>query len=446
MTQMTRWNRRVLDRIDRNVVRNVIVVGCAAAFVAAFVGLLTTYLVNVPKNDDMPVVLGFLSQWSEAEPHDKFTLLFNLHNEHRIVLPRLVFLLEEGTFGHVDFVNINLYSNLGWLLCAIVLGALAWCRYGVYAFLAIGLLLAPQALKLHTYATAGLQAYWVALFGVCYFAMLGCRGQLRWLSLPLYVLAVFTSANGLFLPLIALPLLVLYSRERILPLITAASLVVMLLLYVALPGEMPNRAPGLLTVPGYTLVFFFGLVGSGTSFIPIFDSEAASVALGIALLLAGAPLLWAAFRRGDIALVGIALFSLLSLGLVANGRAPIYELDVVFDGRYRLWSILYGTILIIFTVWQFVPRSKPAWLAPHVARSAIMLVASAGTTFAVYSSSTPIMKRQINGLTAICRWIDDPANNPSTTRPGEFTAWLRDAVNLGIYAPECPGGRTSPSP
>ena len=95
--------------------------------ICLFATLFYLYLVymntpNVPRWDDFEAVLQFI----QNVKHDKniTEVLFDFwsqHNEHRILIPRLIFFLYFEISGTVDFQKIAFVGNLGWVMSLILL-------------------------------------------------------------------------------------------------------------------------------------------------------------------------------------------------------------------------------------------------------------------------------------------------------------------------------------
>ena len=67
---------------------------------------------NLPFGDDY-YLLKFVNTIIKTSDYEKIiNHLFSLHNEHRIVTTRLLFLLDYDLFGNINFIRINLLENL----------------------------------------------------------------------------------------------------------------------------------------------------------------------------------------------------------------------------------------------------------------------------------------------------------------------------------------------
>ena len=74
---------------------------------------------NIPIMDDYDAILDFLIKWQE--PNTKFALLLGPHNEHPMVIPRLIVLSQFKLFGTVDFRILTAVSQSMLIVLALVI-------------------------------------------------------------------------------------------------------------------------------------------------------------------------------------------------------------------------------------------------------------------------------------------------------------------------------------
>jgi len=85
-------------------------------------GLVLRHACNLPFVDDYAVVLGFLSRLREGSGWlQSLDLFWHQHNEHRILLTRLVAVIQSQLAGSVNFRILIVLGNLGWLGSAFLL-------------------------------------------------------------------------------------------------------------------------------------------------------------------------------------------------------------------------------------------------------------------------------------------------------------------------------------
>jgi hypothetical protein len=204
--------------------------------------------------------------------------------------------------------------------------------------------------------------------------------------------ATYSSANGL----LSWPLLLLLAPWLRLPLKYRFSLVVGMILvtgvymwgYYTPPGhsrpleELTQRLPGVLiraasflgspTDAVYAvLARLFGLHTAGSRIV----LASAFGAVGMAGAFWGLMLVWRRrerFTTGHAALVHVALFVILTAGLVGLGRAT-FPITSAMDARYKSHALVFWIALGAF-YWQFVEQRLTAQRLEVVFHSAVVLI------------------------------------------------------------------------
>src|SRR4051812_9853370 len=88
----------------------------------AYAWMVWKFAVDVPVLDDYDAALGFLNAFIGTSGfRAKAALILSQHNEHRIVLDRLVFLGQYLILGKIDFRISILIGNMGWVLAALLI-------------------------------------------------------------------------------------------------------------------------------------------------------------------------------------------------------------------------------------------------------------------------------------------------------------------------------------
>lgn len=132
---------------------------------------------------------------------EKLNALYNQHNEHRIIFPRLIVLLDYYVQGHLDWKVLNVISALYYL--------------GIFAFFAIIIkkinlaywyilplalfIFQPSAYQNYYWTISILQQvgnlFW-AMF--LFYSLIYFKPKNFWVSLLLIIILTFTHGNGLF--------------------------------------------------------------------------------------------------------------------------------------------------------------------------------------------------------------------------------------------------------
>lgn len=139
----------------------------ATAFVA-FYSTLFRYAVNIPISDDYHATLQFLLRY-EANPGSLYNLLLEQHNEHRIVVSRLLALAQYKLAGEVNFRHLLLLQSLfllGLLAALIKLGQTVGLRWSNRRLAPIMFMLfSLNAWETYLFVSGGSQSY-PALLGM----------------------------------------------------------------------------------------------------------------------------------------------------------------------------------------------------------------------------------------------------------------------------------------
>jgi hypothetical protein len=321
------------------------------------------FSVNVPVGDDYSM-LGFLNEFRAVSGiGNKLQLLFSFHNEHRIVITRLIMLLCAKITGSLDFRVLNLIGNSALLVTLIVIGRMLRLSETPLKWALLFLIvLQPQPLKLMFYPMAGVQAYFGLLFSFLYLYY-SLKDSCWWyLTLLCYLLAVLTTGSGIFLAIIGIPILLCkkcYARAAI----HLAVAIVVVILY----SPNSSNVAYLVEHPLIVTRFFLLLLGSVAQ-LPMLGSPSLQIGISLALLGYFTYFLWhetfrTSFRFSEekIAVLCSLLYLLMIIGLIAAGRASTYEGDLwgaSLDGRYRIYSILFFAICCIDIVGRLRERGK----------------------------------------------------------------------------------------
>lgn len=175
-----------------------------AAFAAPlllYISFAFRYSLNVPVHDDYGAALEFLNRFAATGSWiEKAALIFSQHNEHRIVLDRLVFLAQHLLFGRIDFRLSILAGNLGWMLTVgmLLVYAARKTRLPIAWLAPLPALLFSLTHYENTFMAMGsLQNYWSMAFALgCLIAIAETRTVSACVLFPL---SLFTSGGAIVL-------------------------------------------------------------------------------------------------------------------------------------------------------------------------------------------------------------------------------------------------------
>ena len=173
-------------------------------FIPAIVyfAVVSRYAENIPSVDDFDAILAFMCRYKHAQGADKFFMLFEQMNEHRIFSSRVVYVLYDALAGGINFRNLIFIGNLELLLTFVILVAFikkAIPRYWFVASLVAGITL----FDLNNWENANFATGSIQNFGIIFLfsaTMFFYNEKGKWqsaLAVILHITCTFSSGNGL---------------------------------------------------------------------------------------------------------------------------------------------------------------------------------------------------------------------------------------------------------
>lgn len=186
-------------------------------FFTIFIVILQQYCYNFFFADDYHLLRYVTDSQNTSSFKEQISLLFDLHNEHRIIFPRLFTLLIYKFFGYIDWKYYNLISLLYYLgICCIFQSFFNKTKLSYYYFLPIPFLLFQPIAHENIYWTISI----LQQVGNLFWAMLlfwlitnPSRTSFYW-SIAVGIILTFTHGNGLFGLIIAGAVLFLMKRKK----------------------------------------------------------------------------------------------------------------------------------------------------------------------------------------------------------------------------------------
>ena len=352
-------------------------------------------------------------EWFSVELYDRFLqalqggraaaalqLLFEPHNEHRLVFPRLVFFADYRVFGGSGLLDKAVILATQALQAALLVWLAVRAGAGPAARVALGAVAVALLFSLQQ-GENFVWAFQVQFVGVFACASLCCalfafglrsgvagRGGARRVAgaFALVVVATFTMANGLLAGpvLVALALLARAGRLAV----VAAAAVALAAVAAFFAGYHPDagREPTahLLAHLPRVVAFAAGYLGTFSRF-----GLASRIALGACGLAATAAVAGALAMRGDalrsgrgaaqLALLGIALFAAGSALVTAVGRSGS-GLEFVGSSRYATGAACFwgATIVNLWTLGRGGLPRRAGRLAAGLAAAVLLEATAAG--------------------------------------------------------------------
>jgi hypothetical protein len=340
-------------------------------------GLEKAYL-PLPFWDMWSVVNG----WQQVEERGLLSYLFHFHNEHLLVLPKVLFLINESlTRGSLAaLIGLNLLLNIGLWIALVWLGrrvfplqrSSSWLLHGLlFGVLTSGMQFENQLLAFQN------QFYLVYLFSLLAFAA-SAHLPRKTRALVLFVLlsvgAAFSMANGFLIPLV-LGVAALMDRHGFKPaLLWFGLLLLSLFTYFLL---RPSADPAVSAFPAFGQILRLPLFVLCFFGAPFSQLHPASAGVSFALTMLGGVLslglfILALLRRGQLSgeqsqLYRVCLltqgFIFLSGVLIALGRVD-HGLETAFSSRYLTPVLLFWGLFVFQGFLAFSPGPAAAGSRP----------------------------------------------------------------------------------
>lgn len=416
------------------------------------------YAVNVPKWDDH-ALKTFLLHLEQADSFPERVYQFvRQHNEHRIVLDRIMTWLDFWLFGKLDYRHLMALGNLSLVGLLVVFGYVL--RRSIRADKTAWLLLLPPVSFLlfnlshwenMFWGMAALQNFTVVLWAL--WAIYALTFTQNWpLAIVLAVFATITSGNGLLIWPIGAVLSGLQlldrrdsdwqrpalNRQLILPLVywLTGAIITIGLYFVGY--EKPAGNPPARGSIADLLMGWLAFLGSAAEVVPVGSALTNCVVLGVVLVLAVTVLVGLSIRvllqsspekpdsglpevRNELTLflTGSAGFLLGTAVIVAWSRVG-FGLETLITSRYKLYSFTLLALVHVAVVSRLSGRGR--WLAGGAG-----LLVSAGLAGLSYPAFTDevIWWRQWL-LTNQFNWTYT-TNRPVSTLDATTARWITNA-------------------
>lgn len=301
--------------------------------------------------------------------------LWAFHNEHRIVIPRIINLIviELTNWNRQIEMTVNLAIAIGTALLLLQsVRQTASTPRVMYALVAPLSLLLLSPAQFDNWLSPFQVTFIVTVFGIalCTRAMVIQPASRRGFSIAIIgaLIASLSSVGGLSVWIVFLPALwsAGYRKVQYAILWIGTTLAVIIPYFVGFPHEQ-NDIKSPLLILRYALAYLGASIGSVSLLTEphIFRSQVFAV-IGTFLMVINLIAYW---RLGGTAKavmpwISLALFSLASTGITALGRGPQFGIVQALTPRYQIFSSLWWISLIviaIFTIDQLHKMIRIRW-------------------------------------------------------------------------------------
>lgn len=314
------------------------------------------YAINIPHWDDLAVRNSLADFLTTDSFFQKIKILFAQHNEHRIFLTRIFALFIYAIKGTLDLKLLMLLGNLS--LVGILVIFYRFIRHNnaeLFALVPIAFLLFTSALYENVFwGMASVQNFWVIFlaFASLYFLIFSYTRPNKtyfYLAIAASFSGVFTSSNGILIPIIGIAILLFQKRYRELISWVVASALLLFVYFFQYQSSPDKAAKVDLASPTLLIKGLLAVIGNAidVSFIAPNKHLDLAMATGVILLIIIALFSFQVlFRKYDIARRNNDLFllsCLVFLGITCAGIAVgriSYGIEVLLTSKYKINSVM----------------------------------------------------------------------------------------------------------
>lgn len=353
-----------LDTKDLNTNKELIINTLSAILVfvpiVVLLYIFDKYAINIPHWDDHPLKSFVLKFDGLLSIQDKITLIFSQHNEHRIGLTRLSVLLNYKLSGNIDFkflmwVGMALFLGIFFVISFIFKKYNSEIKYLIpISFILIGIYPYENLF----WAMASIQNFGVIFIAIsCFYLVTISENKASfYLCIILTFLGVFTSGNGILIPIICALILLFKNQKKLFLIYFALSL---LFVYLYFKGYQKPETSQLQFSLLSSIEFYkavFAMVGSflDLSLVEPQKRIDISMAIGIFLGLFSLLFFWQIFSKKyniqkkniDLFWLSILVFCIGTIVATTLGRLN-YGIGTLLTSKYKIYSVL---ILCVFYI------------------------------------------------------------------------------------------------
>lgn len=411
---------------------------CVLAFIPIFCYYFSIFVtsINIPVMDDYDAILGFANNFLSGA-HNKFTLLFSLHNEHRIFFCRALTVMSYFLTGSINFRLLTIIGNFSlFVFAAVLFSSTVFTANKIkplYFIPVVFILFQPQYWESCLMSMASLSSLPVLLF---VFLTLHClkAGTIKnfFFSLVAAIFATFINGNGMFVFFSGLIILCFQRRYKECIIWFWAGIITVSAYHIgySTPGHHPSVLLAVIGHPIETMKFFFYFIGASLSyFIPgRFEfSRLLSLSGGVFILLY---FIFLSFkiRSNKVNIITFAfLLYLFIIALVVSLCRSGFGVGAAFSSRYMLYSDLF----LIFIYLSFIEVSSIKvirFIFP------LVLVLSLIFNFSSYRGNFPSMlynKKMLRDGLAF--WKINGHSGLRYPNQERANAIMREAIKNGLY-------------
>ncbi len=323
------------------------------------------FSLNIPKWDDFAVIARVQDFFQDNSRWSFWENFFNQHNEHRIVLTRIIGIIDHLIFNQLNLIHLQFIGNLFLLVICFIFFYFSHSK-SLKSILVLPFLLVFLNLSHWENLYWGMAV--IQNIGVVLFSLLACVSYIQssnkifWPIIFSFI-SIFTSGNGFFI-IPAISLLILLEKNYQKFFLYFGILVIPIFLYFYFYEKPPTELNNPVPVFNYFEGFYIS-VGSFTEGIPIkISSLKLSLITGFFLsfisVYAFLIIFYKAFIQNykitpveKLYLSGLT-FIFFTLIILVIGRSSNRGLEDFLLSRYKI----YSTLIVAFNYLLFIERLR----------------------------------------------------------------------------------------
>ncbi len=343
----------------KNILATLLILSPIAVFYLVF----QKYAVNIPHWDDF-AIRNTLAKMLETDSFsEKIKLLFSQHNEHRILLTRLsawIFYLFQGTLNLKSLMFIGFLALVGLLIVFFQISK----KYNspLLAFVPVSFILFNVGLFENTFwGMASVQNFGVIFFAFLtfYWLVFSIENQHKhyfYLALFSSFIGVFTSSNGIIIPLIGGLIFLIQQRKKQFFTWLGSSFIFILGFFYNFHKNPDNVVKTNFTDYNTIIKGLLATFGSVLDSSAIAPNKHLDLAMALGLFLLIFVCLFAyqvIFKKYNLSIRTNDLFLLSCLAFIGITNVGIviarisYGIEILLTSKYKIYSVLS---LIIFYI------------------------------------------------------------------------------------------------
>lgn len=315
-----------------------------------------TYSLNIPFSDDFTIMSQAINTIQATNFNEKFSALFSLNGEHRLVFLRLSYLLSYLLFEEIDFRFLTFFGNTALVaLLFLFLKITKVPHSNLLYFVPVSILLFQlQTWKNMTWAQSAIEHQCIFLFTGLTFYLLN-KNSNRYFLFGFFfaVVSIYTNGSGLGTIFLGWIILLINKKYRQ-SVVWAIGTLLLSVFYFKNFHTFTNVLSGTESLAGLKnlLIYFFSFLGSALSLNNLQVAFGCGVALSFYLCF----LTWEKYFKKNSTVYMFMVFIFIYAAMVAIARSDL-GVENVFAPRYKVASVILICLVYMSLAEKFYPSA-----------------------------------------------------------------------------------------